>query len=302
MIISGALTFLHALVLPKFLPNFFIGLCYVITTTSMRASLFNNMVLAAIRTINIKIPFYRIKKRLVVAVVVMCPVFWAVLSIWEFIACKEGGAKGWPIIFFLIIQNPGFDLIHSDSFGWLKEYANYIDNIVSMWLPFVLPCIILLVCATIQSYTLLMYKKPTEVKERKRLSREKSMTITILMLTAWTLVCNLPYTLHKIHMYIPVEGNIALDLSLPWMYAVGTILQFVNAAVNPLILIMRCKNLRVFLVNIFKSKNDKKTEGTSGYSNTRTYVESVNVSPAQETKLHGANVVTNNVAMMTEIA
>ena len=128
------------------------------------------------------------------------------------------------------------------------------------------------------------------------------MTITILMLTAWTLVCNLPYTLHKIHMYIPVEGNIALDLSLPWMYAVGTILQFVNAAVNPLILIMRCKNLRVFLVNIFKSKNDKKTEGTSGYSNTRTYVESVNVSPAQEIKLHGANVVTNNVAMMTEIA
>ena len=93
------------------------------------------------------------------------PVFWLLLSLWEYLEISTTDSKGWELISFILLPNAGFDLINVRFLPEAKygDWSLYISNFFSMFITYIIPCVLLVLCAMIQTFILLTYKPPVIV-------------------------------------------------------------------------------------------------------------------------------------------
>ena len=217
---------------------------YLLLQSATRTSMFYNTVLAVVRTINITRPFYSINKTLLAISAIFYPVMLVLVTI-KFNFSFQ----------FLIFLYP----IH------LIE-TNLNKNVLYLTIPLVLPAIVCLVCAVIQIYSIL---KPSVISPPS--NRERRMTMTIVMLTLVCLICNLPYpgvllyhiVREYLHYYIYDNDLNDRDYYRSKIQFVGlsyllhTLLPFIQAILNPAILLMRGAALRTFVVSTVRRSFNK---------------------------------------------
>ena len=227
--------------------DLFLNSLYIILQTGTRTSLFYNTVLTVVRTLNIRQPFYQLKKKIMIVFIIFYPVLWFVLLIVDLNLLATSTDLNKVITFFDASSGTGFIIALfqiDDSYDdFLKYYV--IVTILFMVVPLVLPAITALVCAVLQIYSLL---KPSVISPAT--SKERRMTVTIIMLTVVCLVCNVPYTALMIYIYVTtivtkeLAFKIHLSQQLCIFYTLSTLLPFINAILSPMILVVRGASLR----------------------------------------------------------
>ena len=203
---------------------------YILLQTATRTSLFYNTMLAVVRTINITRPFHHIIKRVVIVCATFYPVLLAVLLSVQGVNTFSN-VNQWEYYAFMAL---------------LPGQGEVIDERVKVFLviPLILPAIICLVCAVIQTYSIL---KPSIISPPS--IREQRMTITIVMLTLVCLICNIPYTVLLFYWsYIGFIDTIDFEITLTLAYLLHTLLPFIQAILNPAILLTRGAALRAYVV------------------------------------------------------
>ena len=234
--------------------DLFLNSLYIISQTGTRTSLFYNTVLTVVRTLNIRQPFYQLKKKIMIVFIIFYPVLWFVLLIVDlYLSITSANRLGF--VYNYVIDNvfaafPGAGFIIAfpqivDLNHDLLKYYGAIVVILFMVVPLVLPAITALVCAVLQIHSLL---KPSVISPAT--SKERRMTVTIIMLTVVCLVCNVPYT--ALMIYISVTAivtkeyafKIPLSQQLCIFYTLSTLLPFINAILSPMILVVRGASLR----------------------------------------------------------
>ena len=120
------------------------------------------------------------------------------------------------------------------------------------FISLVLPAFIATVCSLLQIFSIL---KPSEITVDK--SKEKKMTMTILMLTTTCLLCNVPFTCFMFHTaLVKVEPTLFL---IQLAYVLGTLMPFINSAGISIVHISQAVEFPQFLeptiINIMVFRN-----------------------------------------------
>ena len=214
---------------------------YIILQSCTRASVFYNTVLTVVRTINIARPIYLIRKNIVIVIAILYPILWVTACTIDVVEANNSWYNGTSItgmIFEVLPGNP-----------WSISFE--LTVVLVMVIPLFLPTILALVSALIQIYSLL---KPSIISPPS--VRERSMTVTIIMLTMLCLVCNIPYT---VFFFLYIWGMDFYSYRLSHLYILSTVLPFIQALLNPVILISRGAALRQFAFKVvtgaFKKRN-----------------------------------------------
>ena len=117
--------------------------------------MFLNVVLAVIRTFNILSPFYYVNARKVFIVACFYPLIWIMITIGDVLSpdwCDDPATKVikiYPALNF-------FKLLGADD-----ALATNLSMVFTIWLAIVIPMTLLIICAGLQSWTLLKAKKVT---------------------------------------------------------------------------------------------------------------------------------------------
>ena len=236
----------------------------VVTTITIRSSIFFNVVLVIIRTINITRPFKKIRKRAVLACICIYSTILAAGALADVISHLEKQVdtitlttKIYLVSYSFLLPLPNF------QFVWLlilryPVLAGGVDMVVVMFsilgiifLTMALPALISVICSIIQVVYLLKNNAAASNNTTLREAVQRRMTVTILLLTTVCFICNLPYTGYILF--------IIDQLSMPVLYGsyfLSSLLPFINAAISPLLLILRSKALRKFIwqnAEVFKN-------------------------------------------------
>ena len=214
---------------------------YIILQSCTRASLFYNTVLTVVRTINIARPFYLIRKHIVIVFAILYPILWVTIcTIDVVVISNNNGINGTTLT--------GMTL--AVLLGYNGSISLELTVIVFMVIPLFLPTILALVSAVIQIYSIL---KPSIISSPS--VRERNMTVTIIMLTMLCLVCNIPYTMFIVLFFFDIISSYQPS----HLYTMSTVLPFIQALLNPVILISRGAALRQFAFKVvtgpFKKRN-----------------------------------------------
>ena len=216
---------------------------FIILQSCTRASLFYNTVLTVVRTINIARPFYLIRKQVVIVIAILYPILWVTIcTIDVVVLSNNNGSNGTTLTEVTLVVLPGYN--------WSSSTA--LTVILFMVIPLFLPTMLALVSAVIQIYSIL---KPSIISSPS--VRERSMTVTIIMVTMLCLFCNIPYTMFIVLLFLDISTSYNYRLS--HLYTMSTVLPFIQALLNPVILISRGAALRQFAFKVvrrpFKKRN-----------------------------------------------
>ena len=213
---------------------------YIILQSCTRASVFYNTVLTVVRTINIARPFYLIRKHIVIVIAILYPILWVTICTCHVVEAKNSWYNGTTMTGMIFQVLPGNN--------WLNSFE--LTVILVMVIPLFLPTILALVSAVIQIYSIL---KPSIISPPS--VRERSMTVTIIMLTMLCLVCNIPYTMFFVSLFCEIISSYQPS----HLYIMSTVLPFIQALLNPVILISRGAAVRKFAFKVvrrpFKKRN-----------------------------------------------
>ena len=234
--------------------DWFIVTLYVILQSGTRTSLFYNTLLTAVRTINITLPFHLIKKLIVILSAVVYPVLTVIAMI---IATYRDVTDTLSTVFMVF---PGVDIaIDKEGKTTIEERALFM--IIMMIIPLILPTIIVIICAALQIFSIL---KPSTFSPTTH--RERSMTVTIILLTMVCMICNLPYTvflLYECAVNFEVGGLSYKMLPLVF-YSLCTLLPFMQALLNPTILLIRGAALRTFVLETISTPFSRRNADGDG--------------------------------------
>ena len=218
----------------NFKADTFLVIVYIILQSCTRTSLLYNTVLAVVRTINITKPFLQIKRSIIITCVILYPIMWVIiLVIDEHLYVPLMGMD-------MFIATPGVWIAYylAGEVGGMLLLATFL--VLFMILPLAIPTLTCFICAVLQIYTIL---KPSIISPST--IRERNMTVTIIMLTTVCLVCNISYT-GSLFSLTQTIGNLTQFMYI--CYTLGTLLPFLNAMLNPVILLLRGAALRRFVV------------------------------------------------------
>lgn len=233
---------------------YLIAVTVFLTSLTSHISAFYNTVLIVVRTINIMLPFYKMKNNYLKLTFLMYPLAWTAISVSEiYLKFKSVGT---------IVNNKDKDIqlqvmIFAPTVGsGIIKYLNSDENLISrksstrimvtfftVVIPYVIPAVICLVSFFIQAAVLLR-KAGTRSKINLRI------TITILYLTALFFVCNTTYFLTCLLVIKNGLANVTPDLFIA-LHITGVSMTFLNSALNPIILVARGNEIKVFLRNMF---------------------------------------------------
>lgn len=204
--------------------------CSLIMLTA-RVSVFYNILLAVVRTINLVRPFMKQKVRYVVIMAVLCPIFWTPLAAGQ-------------LNFF--INDAKYDyMLFTPYLG--AKWLGLVGLQLNIVIPFVLPSLIALVCLLVQAAVL----RKSEVVEFHHNNRQRAITMTITLLTLLFFICNTTFALL---FYVDMFTLFVTCLEPHYRFVIGCVmtgtLTFVNAAMNPIIMIYRGSRLRTFVLNM----------------------------------------------------
>ena len=215
-----------------------------------RVSTFVNAVLCVARTVKAKRPFYKINMKLAVSSVAFYTLLWAAVAVFEYHGIssrpyihKKGfsmsyGQLGLEIagIFYKKYDSP-------NKKKGIKTYYGVIVGFILNLVPFILPCIVSLVCLVILVISL---RKPAP--NNISAARKIHVTITVTCITALFVLCTSLSTLYqlvaKIIISLILEKRINEDVN-KYLYPLFLLtLPLVNAAINPLIIVLRSSELK----------------------------------------------------------
>lgn len=253
---AGITALFHALILTivgasrntRQLTNFSL-IVYSLNSLSTKSSAFYSLVLAVVRTINIMLPFYNVRKGAVriaaVGYPIVCFFAFVFYDIYSYVqASIEGGSYQHYLYEFVYVPINGKvlaykvrDSTNNTNAGWIAwAYGSIILGI-----PFILPTVICLVCLAIQVQELLKTKNLCNEKMQKDY---RKMTVTILQLTALYVACNISFSIYywaEFDVLLAsknVEGSQGRkDDILDASYGVCILIPIIGAAVEPIILL-----------------------------------------------------------------
>ena len=229
---------------------------YFLTSITSRLSVFLATVIAVIRTLNIALPFYFVKKTLILIAFFLYMVWWLVFLSGDMVDYKDksGDVIGISlfVLFYLAIPTPGFyfaDMIWTGLgitlFVNHQQYQHFIYN----GIPFGIPIVVCIVCMCIQVWNLVIKKKSGASQNN---DINKQITITIYLLTTVFVVCNILFIIIFFGTVISnqaTEGQLTkADFYLSY-FAVN-MLPSINSAINPIILIIRGRSLNQYVRGI----------------------------------------------------
>lgn len=196
-------------------------------------SIFANVVLVVVKSVNLSAPFYQLEKWTITVAVVVGGIFWAGLSITDAIffagsnnftsfGCKEQ----WEILEHYDFVGTGiaseFDPVNSLFISKVLAVAEYI-----------FPSIIVLVCMVIQMVAI----RKTLGSTSKEIANQ--VNLTVFLVSAVFFICNSAYGI-----FFLTEYTLKRKKTLSIEYLMKHTLPLLNAALFPIILISRKESLR----------------------------------------------------------
>ena len=222
---------------------------YFVSSIAIRVSIFINIILAVVRTINIISSSVHVNIRFVDFSVVIYALIWTVITACDVyavahrVATKDYQCENcvymWHFMFsplsgyWWVVKSP---LITADNHEAAEVYLAYVFLIG----PFLLPATIAIICMILQSYKL--FRKQNV---RLRLQREVTMSIFyatfvfFVFYSTTTIVSMAKFTQLSNH-----QGAEAGQVYYRLCYFLYSLMPIMNAAVNPWILIIRGASLQ----------------------------------------------------------
>ena len=246
---------------------------YTLFQISNRTSIFCNLLLAVYRTVMILRPFHHINLKVVKVACLLYVVPWIVLS-------------GIAINQFLVLQNPYsfvISLYINDCYlgsGLAYMVEEYSQNMnLDIWfavaitpdlISFVIPVIIVAVSCTIQVISINRSNQfPTS-------SNQRHVTITVILMSCLFVVCNSAFSIYILYLsylyWSHGEERLAeLSEHFPVVVAIlGAVFPVLNAALNPVIIISRSKELRGSFIGTVRRMSSRTNRGTAEVNGNRT--------------------------------
>lgn len=226
---------------------YLIPLTTLLTSTTSHVSAFYNIVLVVTRSVKMLFPFYTLQNRPLKIAFVVYPVIWVVIVGFELHYFINHSSKSinWVLQNLTFMPAVGGRLI---SFVDGKGLLSYL--ILCYGVPYAIPAIICVVCFFIQAGVLLRNRSHQKVSSSSERVNFR-ITITILWLTTVFLICNTIYLLFIILLIVPSLTTWKDDGDFVTIcfesYLASVVLPFINSALNPLILMMRGEELKVFV-------------------------------------------------------
>ena len=232
----------------------FLAAVFSLTTLILRVSVFVNVVLIVVRTLNIIRPFYQINRKRLWIAVFICPLVLLPIILYDAVKIGELLEPYQRKILYVFLPYVGdhciVDIVIAAQNLKVKKGSKKEIQIppwvtfVTSCAPFIVAVIIAVVCLGINWRRLSRNQKHLSESKSGPGDTEREITITIAMLTAVFFICNTVYavflTLYTILHWDYAGNQTVLQLS----YVTSTIFPFVSSALNSVILIWRSKNLR----------------------------------------------------------
>lgn len=243
------------------------------TSMTSHVSVFYNTVVVVVRTINLLFPFYKTKNAVLKLSFVVYPIIWAVITVMDLGFCYDNNendecshdeyivpqqlnstdhpAYGVPITQLVpitgkIIIKTILNLYKSKQPS--KKNLMALIIIICFAIPYALPAIICVVCFVIQA-GVMMKKGGSRNKINSRI------TMTVFYLTLVFFICNATFFIHSLIFITNVNEKTNLAKVYTKVYTTahltGVILAFINSALNPIILIIRGRDLKTFIRRYF---------------------------------------------------
>ena len=222
---------------------YILPVAYTIFSVTFKVSVYLNLVIAVVRTINILLPFYRIRIRWISIVTVIYTLSWlsfTVRRVQEF-------------------HFDTFDLFQLYSPGQVEVVRYHASTIILhdcsfvllfIGLIFVLPACVAVVCMIIQIRSILKQRTGRTANTDK----QRQMTITIFALTVLFFFCNAIFVAYPIQSCLDLHNlfdfrYVYVQFMKMYMLAhiTGFLCPFINAAFNPVILAVRGEALSMYL-------------------------------------------------------
>ena len=238
--VTGAAAFLTGILILSVKHNLDISLnlshvAYPLYSITIPTSIFLNVNLAVVRTINLWKPLYQIKKKLVVGVVVVCLLYWTVFTIWHMSKWERAESLLTSYIYF-----PGqFQAVYHVGTTRQQECLNVIGFVT---VPYLLPSLVVLGCMAVQVYWLRMWGEEETSQDGYRWRQRRHITITILSLTLLFFLCNTIFIYLPISHCVSTSWQLAKNIAM-WSHVTGLVFPFLNAAFSPVILVLRARGI-----------------------------------------------------------
>ena len=234
---------------------------YFLTLVAFKVSVFVSMLFSVIRTINITRPFRQINHRAVLTAIGTYTLLWVVMFsveiglILDTHLSKFGSNERKGIVYAVI----GNYFYYSNTVHWAEIVRGSGDNVnedidercvINMAhtvTPFTLCAVVVLVATVIQVVYLVFPQTSNASHSNNFIEANKKdkrrMSITIILISSLFVLCT------SCSLYEPLRSCLHPSSlrSRALFYLLGYIPFFLNAAINPLILVIRAKGYRTFL-------------------------------------------------------
>ena len=232
---------------------------YFCTIIFFRLSAFVSLLFSVIRTMNIISPFTRIKKR-VVMVCILCYIgIWISVFLVELVLFSTQNSQSSVDFFKQTFYEPGLlkSIQHESTGKALQSRDMFIWALFLTIIPITLPAVIAVVLTGFQVFYLVRTDGQSAT-EKSGARKNRQVEITIIMITLLFFVCSSFVLLQPIYwadrINSPIEKLDARDQYLLF-YIFGYVPMFVNAALNPAILILRGENLRRYFKGLLGTRD-----------------------------------------------
>ena len=222
-----------------------VPVAYAIYSITFKVSVFLNLAIAIVRTINILLPFYRMR---IIGIGVATATYSCGLlafTLWQLASWDAHHIS----LLDTYVYSPGQYQVLYNGDTEDKDQCRNVALFISF--PYLIPSCIVLVCMAVQIRTILKQRPDRNANTQT----QRQITITIFMLTVLFFICNTAYVYYPIHYCLIAHGVIKIDYADKsrirtvhmMSYLTGVMCPFINAALNPVILIMRGQALSGFL-------------------------------------------------------
>ena len=207
-------------------------------------SIFYNVVLAILKTINFSCPFYYIKKKRVFIAIALFTVTWAGTCVLDvvlyarkqsYLPSSYGCAEQWTILLDYDFTGKGLALQLFDTtlFG---HDSSLVVMKLTVACVYLVPCLLVFVCMVVQ---MTYINKTLMVTGTSRESTARHVNLTVFMVSTLFLFCTSSYGI-----FFLLEFAIAQSMTQAVEFIVKYTLPLVNAALFPVIIICRKTDLR----------------------------------------------------------
>ncbi|KAL5266109.1 hypothetical protein ACHWQZ_G006685 [Mnemiopsis leidyi] len=231
-VVTGAAAFLTGILILSVKHHLDVALdlshvAYPLYSIAIPTSIFLNVNLAAIRTVNLWRPLHQIKRRVVVVVVLVCLLYWTVFTAWHMSKWERAAS----LLSSYIYYPSQFQAVFHAGTTSQQECLNVIAFVT---VPYLLPSLVVLGCMAVQVFW--MWRETAQDGDRWR--QRRHVTVTILSLTLLFFVCN------SVYIYLPVSHCRSTSWQRAkgtgmWSHVTGLVFPFFNAAFSPVILLLR---------------------------------------------------------------